>query len=94
MSAVEESLEIRVLRVIEELMKLRLPGGRPVDANMVLERMHLGQEAKDEVAQAMSDLWEKRDLELATPRPLTGDGKVLDVDVKAITPQGLNRLWK
>ena len=90
----EESLELRVLRFIEELLKISVPGDRPVDANMVLERMHLGEEAKDEVAQAMSDLWEKGDVELATPAPLTGDGKVLDVDVKAITPQGMQRLWE
>jgi hypothetical protein len=87
--------ELRVLRVIEELLKVRPPGDRrPVDANMVLKRMHLGEEFKDEVAQTMSDLWEKGDLELATPVPLTdGGGKVLDVDVRAITQKGLERLW-
>lgn len=92
MSDVQESLELRVLRVIEELLKIRLPSDRYVDANMVLERMHLGQQAKDEVAQTMADLWKKGDIE--APDPLTGDGKVLDVDVKAITPQGLQRLYK
>jgi len=93
MSQVHESLELRVLRVIEELLKIRLPGDRPVNANMVLKRMQLGEEAKHEVAQTMSDLWKNGDVELATPTPLTGDGKVLDVDVTAITKQGLQRLW-
>jgi len=89
MSAAEESL-VRVLSVIEELLRNRPQGSRPVDANMVLERMHLGQTAKDDVAQTMSALWERGDVQ--GPAPLTGDNKVLDVDVTAITDQGRRRL--
>lgn len=88
----QDSLEVRVLAVIEELLKIRRPGDRNVDANMVLKRMQLGKETKDAVAQTMSDLREKGDVQ--GPPPLIGDNKVLDVVVKAITPQGVQRLYR
>ena len=57
MSPVQDSLEVRVLRIIEELLKDWPPDARHVFTNMVCLRMRVGDEkAKDEVAQAMSDL--------------------------------------
>ena len=93
MSQVHESLELQVLRIIEELLKDRASGARPVDTIMVCVRMRVEDpKAKDEIAEAMGDLFKRGDAE--GPPPLTGDNKVLDVTVKAITPQGLKRLYK
>ena len=56
MSPVQESLELRVLRIIEELLKDRPLDARHLFTNMVCLRMRVEDEkAKDEVAQAMSD---------------------------------------
>jgi hypothetical protein len=82
----QDTLPVRVLRAIEELLKDRPPNDRYVDTNMVLQRMRLGSEAMDEVAQTMSDLWE--DGYVRGPKPLTGDSKVLDVTVTTITDTG------
>jgi hypothetical protein len=90
MAAVQEPLDLRVLRVIEELLKDRAPGGRTVDAGAVLQRMRLGPEAKPEVAEAMGHLLDQGDVR---GKALTGDNQVLDVDVKAITEQGVARLY-
>ncbi len=57
---------------------------------MVLDRMQLGAEAKDEVAQAMSELLENGDVR---GKELRGDNKAMDVEVTAIMEQGLQRLW-
>jgi hypothetical protein len=91
MGDVLDPLDLRVLRVIEELLKDRPPGQRSVDAGMVLQRMREPAEAKLEVAEAMSQLLEKGDVR--SPKPLRGDNQVLDVDVLAITEQGFQRLY-
>ena len=88
----QDSLEVRVLRTIEELLKDRPAGARSVDVNMVLERMRLKPEDRDDLASCMRDLWQKGHVD--APTPLTGDNKVMDVDVTAITEQGLRRLEK
>jgi hypothetical protein len=85
-----DSLEVRALRTIEELLKDRPAGARPVDVNMVLERMRLRPQDRDDLANCMRDLWAKGDVD--APSPLTGDNKVMDVDVTSITEQGLQRL--
>ncbi len=88
-----ESLELQVLTALEELLKDRPPSAHPVDTNIVLAWMRQEAEHFDELAQCMSDLWEKGDILIRGAKPLTGgDGKVLDVTVKAITEQGLRRL--
>jgi hypothetical protein len=84
-----EPLDMRVLRVIEELLKDRPPGARPVDTALVLQRMRERAEAEPEVAEAMGQLLAKGDIE---GKPLRGDNRVMDVTVMAITEQGLQRL--
>jgi TIR domain len=81
----DESLELRVLRVIEELLRDRLPDQRHVDTNMVVQRMGLSAEATAEVAQAMSQLLEDGDVR---GKELRGDNQALDLTVTAITEQG------
>lgn len=91
MSPVQDSLELRVLRVIEELLKDRPPDARQVFTNMVCLRMRIEDEkAIDEVAQAMSDLLADGYVRGKESR---GDNKALDVAVTAITDQGLGLLW-
>jgi|SRR5919201_5122879 hypothetical protein len=91
MSPVQESLELRVLRVIEELLKDRPPDARQVFTNMVCLRMRVeAEKAIDEVAQAMSDLLADGYVRGKESR---GDNKALDVAVTAITDQGLGLLW-
>lgn len=91
MSPVQDSLELRVLRVIEELLKDRPPDARQVFTNMVCLRMRVEDEkAIDEVAQAMSDLLADG---LVRGKESRGDNKALDVAVTAITDQGLGLLW-
>lgn len=91
MSRVQDSLELRVLRVIEELLKDRPPDARRVFTNMVCLRMRVEDEkAIDEVAQAMSDLLADS---YVRGKELRGDNKALDVAVAAITDQGLGLLW-
>ena len=58
----------------------------------VSERMRLKPEDRDDLASCMRDLWQKGHVD--APTPLTGDNKVMDVDVTAITEQGLRRLEK
>jgi hypothetical protein len=89
MGGVQEPLDLRVLRVIEELLKDRPPGARSVDAGAVLHRMREPALAKFEVAEAMSQLLAKGDIE---GKELRGDNRAQDVDVTAITDQGLRRL--
>ena len=56
MAEPQDSLQVRLLRAIEELLNNRRPDTREVDTNMVLERMRLeGEKARDELAQAMSE---------------------------------------
>jgi len=91
MSPVQESLELRVLRIIEELLKDRPLDARQVFTNMVCLRMRVEDEkAKDEVAQAMSDLLADG---YVRGRESRGDNKALDVAVTAITDQGFGLLW-
>ena len=91
MSPVQDSLEVRVLRIIEELLKDRPPDAHQVFTNMVCLRMGVEDEnAKDEVAQAMSDLLADGYVRGKESR---GDNKALDVAVTAITDQGLGLLW-
>ena len=82
-------LDLRVLRVIEELLKDWAPGQRPVDTALVLERMRLGADAEAEVAEAMSGLLANGDID---GKEMRGDNRALDVTVLAITEQGLRRL--
>ncbi|MDQ6880220.1 MAG: hypothetical protein M3082_21455 [Candidatus Dormibacteraeota bacterium] len=89
MSDALDCLDLRVLRHIEELLKDRPPGSRPVDAGMVLQRMREPALAKPEVAEAMSQLLAKGDIRA---KELRGDNRAQDVDVTAITEQGLQRL--
>jgi hypothetical protein len=86
MGDVQEPLDLRVLRVIEELLKDR----RSVDAGAVLQRMREPAAAKPEVAEAMGQLPDRGDIR---GKALTGDHQVLDVDVLAITEQGRQRLY-
>lgn len=88
--AADESLQVRVLRVIEEVLKDRHPDQRPVDTGLVLQRMRLGPEAEAEVAEAMSQLVD--DGYVRGPRPLRGDNQALDVTVTAITERGFKLL--
>jgi hypothetical protein len=85
----DESLQKRVLRVIDELLKDRAPGVRSVDAGAVLQRMREPADAKPEVAEAMGQLVAKGDIE---GKVLRGDNQAMDVEVLAITEQGLKRL--
>jgi len=90
-SPVQDSLELRVLRIIEELLKHRPPDAGQVFTNMVCLRMRVEDEkAKDEVAQAISDLLADG---YVRGKELHGDNKALDVAVTAITDQGLGLLW-
>lgn len=90
MNLPKDRLEIQVLRAIDGLLKDRPAADRRLDTNMVLKRLGLGEDARDDVALAMSDL--REDGALRGPMALTGDGKVLDVTVTAITQQGSRRL--
>ena len=81
----DDSLELRVLRVIEELLQDRLPDERHVDTNMVVQRMGLSANTAAEVAQAMSHLLKEGDVR---GKELRGDNQALDLTVTAITEQG------
>ncbi len=91
MTTPDDSLELRVLRVIEELLKDRAPGQPPVDTTAVLQRMRLDPDASAEVAETMSRLLANGDI---LGKELRGDNRVLDVTVTAITEQGLKRLYE
>jgi hypothetical protein len=82
MSDAYESLEARVLLVIEELLKDPHLDQRHVDTSIVLQRMRQPAEAEAEVAEAMSELLAKGDIRGKENR---GDNRVLDVTVLAIT---------
>src|SRR5712692_3920515 len=83
---------MRVLRAIEELLEDRRPDQRQVDTNMVCQRMLVeGEQARDEVAQAMNQLLDDG---YVVGKPLRGDNKALDVTVTAITEKGSKLLWK
>jgi hypothetical protein len=84
-----DSLEARVMRALEELIKERSPGARQVDTSMVLGRMRLGEENRDELAACIAELIDKGDID---GKKLRGDNKVMDVVVTRITEQGLMRL--
>lgn len=88
-SGVQNDLDGRVLRAIIELLKDRPADDRRVDTSMVLKHMGLGEEARDEIALSMSDLIGNGDV--TGSKPLTGDGKVIDVTVTGIAVQGLQR---
>jgi len=86
------SLQMRVLRAVEELLDDQGPDNRHVDTNMVCHRIQVeGEQARDEVAQAMSDLLEEGDV---SGKQLRGDNKALDVTVTAITEKGRQLLWR
>jgi len=86
MSNPQDSLQVRVLRAIEELLKDRPPDARQVDTNMVLQLMRLeGEKAEDEIAQTMSELLDEGYIR---GTQLRGDNKALDVTVTAITEKG------
>ncbi len=53
---------------------------------MVLKRMRLGEEHRDELAECMNELIDLQG------KPLRGDNKVMDVEVSRITEQGKLRL--
>jgi len=88
-SSMRESLELRVLRTIEELLKDRPLDARPVDTDVVLERMRLKPEDRDDLARCMGDLLDRGDIR---GKQLRGDNKVMDVTVTAITDQGGEKL--
>ncbi len=72
MGAARDSLEIRVLRTLEELLKDRPASARQVDTSEVLERMRLEEEHRDELAGCMAELLEKGDVR---GKPLRGDSQ-------------------
>jgi hypothetical protein len=84
-----DSLEIRVLRTLEELLKNGSAGAHRADTSMVLKRMRLGEEHRDELAECMNELIDLGDIQ---GKPLRGDNKVMDVEVSRITEQGKLRL--
>jgi hypothetical protein len=84
-----DPLDLRVLRIIEELLQGRHPNDRPVDTGMVRERMRQPAEAEPEIAEAMGQLLARGDIE---GKALRGDNRVQDVTVTAITEQGFKRL--
>ena len=62
-----------------------------MDTDMVLKRMQLGEEAQDEVAEAMSQLVDDGS---TVGTSLRGDNKTVDVTVTAITERGERILWE
>ncbi len=87
-----DSLQVKVLRYIEELLKDRAPNARQVDTIMVCLHMRVEDpKAKDEVAEAMSDLLADGYIRGKENR---GDNKAMDVTVTAITEKGVQLLAK
>jgi hypothetical protein len=85
-----DSIQVKVLRYIEELLKDRAPDARPVDTIIVCLNMRVEDpKAKDEVAQAMSDLLADGYIR---GKELRGGNKAEDVTVTAITEKGLQLL--
>ena len=91
MASPQASLQMQVLRAVEELLKDRPPDQRQVDTAMVIERMRLSAEAMDDIAQVMSQLLQEGKVR---GKELRGDNKALDVTVTAITEKGLQLLWR
>ncbi len=87
----QDSLQVRVLRAVEELLKERPPDDHHADTNMVLQRMRLEEAARDELNLCMSELLADGYLR---GKELRGDNKVLDVTVTAITENGRQLLWQ
>ncbi len=89
----KDSQDVKDLRVIEELLD-RSPNQRSVDTSLVLQRMGLDPtpdtKVHNEMARRMSQLKSKG---LVEGKVMTGDGKVMDVTVTAITEAG-RRLLK
>ena len=91
MANLQDSLQVRVLRAIEELLKERPPDDHRADTNMVLQRMRLEESARDELNLCMSELLADGYLR---GKELRGDNKALDVTVTAITDKGQQFLWQ
>jgi hypothetical protein len=92
MAEPQDSLQVRVLKAIEELLNDRHPDTREVDTYMVLQRMRLeGEKARDELAQAMSELLVEG---YVRGKQLRGDNKAQDVTVTTITDRGRQLLWQ
>jgi hypothetical protein len=87
--ATRDSLEVRVLRALEELLKDRPSDAHPVDTDVVLGWMRLKPEDRDDLARCTGELLDQGDIR---GKQLRGDNKVIDVTVTAITEQGLQRL--
>ena len=85
-----DSLKVRVLTAIEELLQERPADDHRADTKMVLERMRLEEEARDELNLCMSELLADG---YVRGKELRGDNKVLDVTVTAITEKGQELLW-
>jgi hypothetical protein len=85
-----DSIQVKVLRYIEELLKGRALSARPVDTILVCLNMGLEDpKAKDEVAQAMSELLAEGYI---LGKELRGDSQAMDVTVTAITEKGFQLL--
>jgi hypothetical protein len=89
MGAAKDSLRVRVLRTLEEMLKDRPADARSVDTDMVLMRMRLSADDRDDLARCMSELLDAGDVR---GKQLRGDNKALDVTVTAITEQGTELL--
>jgi hypothetical protein len=85
----QDSLQVRVLRAIEELLNERPPDDHYADTNMVLQWMRLEEEARDELNLCMSELLADG---YVRGKELRGGNKALDVTVTAITDTGLELL--
>lgn len=84
-ATVRDSLNIRVMRTLEELLKDRPPDARPADTDLVLDRMRLGADDRDQLAPSWASC--------STPATRAAsrseaDNKVMDVTVTGITDQG------
>ena len=85
MEAEPDSLRVRVLRTLEELLKDRPADARSVDTDTVLVRIRLRAADRDELARCMSELLDSGDVR---GRQLRGNNQVMDVTVTAITEPG------
>jgi len=89
MALPRDNLKKRVMRTLEELLKDRSPDARPVDTDLVLDRMRLTPDDHDELARVMGELVDAGDVR---GKQMRGDNKVMDVTVTAITDQGAKLL--
>ncbi|MDQ6879973.1 MAG: hypothetical protein M3082_20205 [Candidatus Dormibacteraeota bacterium] len=85
MATPRDSLKLRIMRTLEELLKDRAPDARPVDTDLVLDRMRLSAEDRDHLARLMGELLDAGDVR---GKQMRGDNKVMDVTVTGITDQG------